>query len=485
MRTIVALIVLILLTASGNCVWSQQYATNAQAAQNTTDKPVTLILKDTPLPTAMDALFKNTDLSYAFARLTANQDQLESQDYQWWNRVTVSVNITNVPFRDAIRIIARAAGLNIAIRAPESKDTEYKSPPGHNVIGASVPLEDQLKLVDYLFSPSMQSSNQLINRTQAEQMAPNNQIQQNYTQNAMSNSGPIKMAAKEGKGTKLLSVQLEQANVFDVISQLMSIYKKDYILDTGPSAELSGIAPRVTARMSGVTLDEFLSMLKSSSGIQVEEKNGQTIIRWRPEPKSLLTLAPLAKPYTVYYLYLLVDDDSTPGIGNLLSSLEDGPALSGGNIEYVNWLREKHGLESAQILIAGSVSNVNASLLTAATNNASNTPLSSNTMSVRVGPVTMDGMEFKASLYAQISVRSNLENKVHMTLADRLYWRQAGATGDTRSSADRVVLWPIDRTRLVRSERIVLPNGNKRLFVLVASVSPVSSQDMWAFPIDK
>ncbi len=491
MRTIVVLIVLILLMASVSCLWSQQFAANTQAIQSTEEKPVTLVLTNTPLPAAMAALFKGTELTYAFMRLAEDK-----QGDEWWNKVTVSVNITNVPFRDAIRIVARAAGLNIKIRTPEIRDVNPKGPKsgGQLVIGTSVSKEDQSKLVDYFFSPSMQSSNQMINQSQIQQtnaynqklpdgrqQDANNQRMQGSFQNNSSNTNPIKMTTKDVKSGKVLNIQLEQANVFDVISQLMSLYNKNYILDLGPSADLSFYAPRVTARMSGVTLDEFLGLLKTSSGVQVEEKDGQIVFRWRPDPRSTMFATSLSRACTVYYLYLLLDSnvDSIPK--NVLNSLEDGPSLALGNTEYVNWLKEKTGLESAQILIAGSVSNDNTLYKSPVSTPQNNLAVAGN-MSVRVGPVSVDGMEFKASLFTQITTRNGTDKKVRMALTDRLYWRRIGTIGDTRSFADRIVEWPMDRTRLVRTESIAWPNGSKRMFILVASVSPLKSQDLWPGP---
>ena len=202
MRTIV-LIILMILTASVNCLWSQQ--NNSQAPSNTDEKAVTLTLKETPLPTALNALFKGSGLTYGFAKQTG-----ENSGNEWWNKVTVSVNINNVPFRDAVKIVARAAGLNVIINSslkqtgieqqsslPEvfPGQTDYKDTNGSVM---------QQPRHGYIFTPIPYSSNQMVNRKQTQQEAMVNGpgMQQGAQYSANLNS--INMTAKESKSGKLL-----------------------------------------------------------------------------------------------------------------------------------------------------------------------------------------------------------------------------------------------------------------------------------------
>lgn len=79
----------VLLTATGG---------TAVAQTSGAEKVITISLQDTPVKTAIDMLFREAGLNYAFEGAIAG---------------TVNVNLTDVPFDQALQVVLRSAGLTM------------------------------------------------------------------------------------------------------------------------------------------------------------------------------------------------------------------------------------------------------------------------------------------------------------------------------------------------------------------------------------
>lgn len=460
MKTIVVLIVLMTLTISANELWTQQPNTAEPQNIKSDGKAVSLILKDTPLLTALDSLFKNSGFTYQFVKMNGDETGKE-----WWHNVTVSINISSVPFREAVKIIAGAAGLTVT----ETATSKIQATASENIKNTSN--VENKKRVDYIFSPASASSNVAINRSQIQQNAYDS-----FSNMQSVRAYPFKLNTKDGKNGKLLSLQMEQANAFDVLTQVMNIYKRNYILDIGPASEYSILAPRITAKLADVTLDEFLDLLKSSSGIQVAVKGDQTIIRWRPDQKVLLPQASIYQPFTAYYAYLIANIDALQSINSIMDKQLNGPSLAKGTTGYLNWIRKNTGQQSIRILIAGSVSGLQSYNNPAALRQKGHLP-DPNILAIKVGPLSYEQLEFKADVIVR-AIGKYRDNEVSALIVDRLFWREVGSVSEQKDEYEVTLRWPSNVSRIARTGQVVFPDGTKRIFVLVVTLSPYATYDL-------
>jgi type II secretory pathway component GspD/PulD (secretin) len=215
---------------------------------------VTLHLQNVSIQKAVDALFQGTGLEY----------QLDPDATG-----TVTVNLDNVPFDSALRIIARTAGLNVrhvyiltrdghfAPARIEGGQPETLSPSGASLVKSELPS----KRIDGFVS-----------------MGTAHTDQKPIDRSKQGAGISIHPAASPRIGERKFDVTLDQANLGEVIKQLMEISGQNYVFDLGVASNWSSAAmPKISARVRSASLDQVLDILAKSTGLMVT-KNGDTYI---------------------------------------------------------------------------------------------------------------------------------------------------------------------------------------------------------------
>ncbi len=212
-------------------------------------------IQDPPTTIKVSMEVKDLPVSIAISRLFVDYgqgDMLNNESLKGIDR-KVSANLSNVPWPTAVAMLSQSAGLTYTII--DGKYSFADTPRQYSQV---------------LQAPANSNFNQF--RNQQANMANNR-----------NDIGLAKVTQRKKGVSQVFDLTLDQANVFDVIRQLMDLSKREYVIDMGPAADYRMPPPRVTARVSSLSVDEFLNMLSSTSDIQTERLGPKTIIRWRPK----------------------------------------------------------------------------------------------------------------------------------------------------------------------------------------------------------
>ena len=265
MRTLTLIILAFLCALPASVALMDETAGKGQAAP--APEAVSMEIKDLPVSIAISRLFVDYGLS----------SQLDTESLKSLDR-KISLNLSNVPWTDALSAMTRAAGVTYSVQKGK-----------------------------YSFENAPQQYTQQV--LQAPINFNSQQAMRNSPPNAISNRvirGTTDVTPRKRGATQVFDLTLDQANVFDVIRQLMDLSKREYVLDLGPAADYGVAPPRVTARLSNVSVDEFLSMLKNNSDIQTQRMGKQTVIRWRPKDIAASRTAAYRGSYILTYAVLAI-----------------------------------------------------------------------------------------------------------------------------------------------------------------------------------
>ncbi len=242
MRTLYLIILVFLCALPASVALPGEPAAKGNVADPPTTAKVTMEIKDLPVSIAITRLFVDYGLSE-----NLNAASLKGIDRK------ISLNLNNVPWTAAVSVLSKAAGLTYTVH--EGTYTFTSAPRQYSQV---------------LQAPGSLNPNQL--RNQQQSIAANR-----------NDMGSVRVTPHRKGVSQVFDLTLDQANVFDVIRQLMDLSKREYVIDMGPAADYRMPPPRVTARVSGLSVDEFLSMLSTTSDIQTERLGPKTIVRWRPK----------------------------------------------------------------------------------------------------------------------------------------------------------------------------------------------------------
>jgi len=206
---------------------------------------VTLHLQDATVQQAVDELFKGSGREYQLDPRASGM---------------VTVNIDNVPFDTALRILANTAGLTVRHVYVLNVDFQLQPPTA-------------------TFSPEMErvseQRNMLTTRTAPGLSANINTASEGIPGRARQESGvSIQPVPSVRAGEKRFDITLDQANLVEAIKQLMEMEGRNYVLDLGAAPNWTGVAvPRISARIRNASLDQILDVLARSTGLIVT-RNG-------------------------------------------------------------------------------------------------------------------------------------------------------------------------------------------------------------------
>lgn len=208
---------------------------------------VTLHLQDATVQKAVDALFQGSGREYQLDPRASGM---------------VTVNIDNVPFDTALRILANTAGLTVRQVYVLSVDLQQQPP----TATLSMEVKRASAQEDTLTTKSAPSPS--VNVNTASEGIPGPKRQEPGVSIHPTPSGR--------PGETRFDITLDQANLVEAIKQLMEMEGRNYVLDLGVAPNWTGVAvPRVSARIRNASLDQILDVLGRSTGLIVT-RNGTT-----------------------------------------------------------------------------------------------------------------------------------------------------------------------------------------------------------------
>lgn len=183
----------------------------------------------------------------------------------------VTINLKDVTFDSALRALANVAGLIV------------RQEGGTLILGA-----DPQRLITNSVQFVTQNSHPLPPPSPGVQLA---------TPPAPNVPGVVNIHPWDRGPVKVFDVTLENANLFEAIKQTLELAGKDYVLDLGIVAQIPpGFGPRVTAKMRQVSLDDALTILSRTAGLEFEKRANTYIVRYKgldpPRPGKPGTITP-------------------------------------------------------------------------------------------------------------------------------------------------------------------------------------------------
>lgn len=217
---------------------------------------VTLHLQNVTVQQAVDTLFQGSGREY----------QLDPKASG-----TVTVNIDNVPFDTALRILGNTAGLTVRHVYVLSVDSQLEQP---TALG-SINLERPSEQVNPPAMSSRLSPGVDVNAATERILSPTRQ-----------ESGVrIQPAPSARAGERKFDITLDQANLIEAIKQLMEMEGRNYVLDLGVTPDrTSVVVPRISARIRNASLDQILEVLARSTNLVVTQNGTVYTFRLSQSP---------------------------------------------------------------------------------------------------------------------------------------------------------------------------------------------------------
>lgn len=244
-RTISVLLFLcsasLMLSASAVFGQSEQPAASerVQPEPMVEDQRFSIELKDVPVQEAIAAVFQHErGVPYVIEPNVGGR---------------VTINLKDVTFDSALRTLLNVAGLSAREEA------------GTLILGA-----DPQRLVTNTTQFVLPHPPPTPPSPPAQQLA------------AMNAPGVVNIRPWDRGPAKVFDVTLEGANLFEAIKQILELDGKDYVLDLGLASQMPlGSGPRVTARMRQVSLDDVLTILSRTAGLEFEKRANTYIVRYK------------------------------------------------------------------------------------------------------------------------------------------------------------------------------------------------------------
>lgn len=241
MKPLLCATVIIILLSSSSAFGQEarvQEAPVVPGVPQSSEPRVTLVLKETPIREAFEQLFSGSGKRFVM-----------DQPVQG----VISMQLTEVPFGDALRTLATSAGLVVRL-----ENGIYRLSP------------------DFRMSPAGAGPRPAPTGNPALQRLP---VPQGAMPGRADPPGAVNIRPlPPDKGEKRFDITLNQANLLEALRQILDLSSTDYIIDLGPQFS-PPFAPRVTARLRNATISDIFRVLLPASGLGFEKTANTYLIR--------------------------------------------------------------------------------------------------------------------------------------------------------------------------------------------------------------